>query len=1064
MTQVAQINDLLRSHMNPPSGMVFHDSINSALDDLSLLGYWSAISRAWKELELCGVLCMDRRPVLYLRKQDRPYEDRQRRRLHKLFWNQGIANVLVLIDPNTVYIYSGLAKPVAEGTVSESEEEALVKTYGIVEYIQQVFSFQHSLATGRFYEQERNKFNPEDAVDSYLLSNLGALRNQLVQGKQALEIKDAHALIGRLLFVCYILDREIYSIGDIINGQTGTTLLADKINSFNREPQKGIDFLYDLFLALKGHFNGNMFDQDLEAEKSLITSSHLKDIASFLNADDLETKQATLGFWAYDFKMIPVETISAIYQEFLAKEDKEGQRKLGAVYTPRFLAEMVVDTAMADNQEALNWSYLDPSCGSGIFLVILFNRLAIHWINSQEEPPGYQKKAEALQKILRTQIRGIDCEETACRIACFSLYLAYLDYFEPSDIDEYIKRTKKPLPKLLDYGPNEENPKPDIPVISVGDFLQDEIINEEVDSIIGNPPWALRGKFQTAQRFVEKIPEFLKDGGVSCLLVPIKLFTNETDKFQVEWLTQITLQLVIQLADYRRQLFNDAKTPAMIMKFIKTQPELRNHLIEYNAPKFDRAGLRKGVIYVSPSARSWLPLSKIVSEAKKENAPVTWKRKAWGTYRDQKFLDLLQMMPSLSDIAGEPNEGKRWIKGQGFKPDKKGNKMPTWSQSDLYIDARDYKAPCWKSKCIVLEQDDCEQVGDKFTVLSHRPDERHYKSPMVIFSQGFTKIAYCDFNVLFRHALQSISGPKKDSDLLKFLAVYLRSDLVKYFLFHTAVDLASERDRVRLKEVLRIPFPLPGSELIAPEAEEIVAIVASRLGEFRETLKSTQMEFQIGDGNKSLFEFPGNRIVNNSIEWLDVRKRMTIEFQSKMERYINKYFQLTEQETKLISDTVDIFFPSATPTSRNSSKIKTLDPVNRAKVEPYTTKGLSAYADTLTSTLNSWAESEKSEYRVRAEGWQDEYTGLAMVSLIMDHSIGNYQEVIPPNGITGILVEFYKHSQTRIGLMVYQRDIIWFQGDRIRIIRPNILLNWTQTAALNDAAKIYGDIALNNKE
>jgi hypothetical protein len=40
--------------------------------------------------------------------------------------------------------------------------------------------------------------------------------------------------------------------------------------------------------------------------------------------------------------MIPVETISAIYQDFLATEDREKQRKRGAFYTPRFLAEMVV--------------------------------------------------------------------------------------------------------------------------------------------------------------------------------------------------------------------------------------------------------------------------------------------------------------------------------------------------------------------------------------------------------------------------------------------------------------------------------------------------------------------------------------------------------------------------------------------------------------------------------------------------------------------------------------------------------------------------------------------------
>ena len=32
------------------------------------------------------------------------------------------------------------------------------------------------------------------------------------------------------------------------------------------------------------------------------------------------------------------------------------------------------------------------------------------------------------------------------------------------------------------------------------------------------------------------------------------------------------------------------------------------------------------------------------------------------------MLDLLQTLPPLSEVAGKPGEGKRWIKGQGFQP------------------------------------------------------------------------------------------------------------------------------------------------------------------------------------------------------------------------------------------------------------------------------------------------------------------------------------------------------------------------------------------------------------
>jgi hypothetical protein len=71
-----------------------------------------------------------------------------------------------------------------------------------------------------------------------------------------------------------------------------------------------------------------MFDQDLDAERSLIRPSHLNKLILFLGGHDVGSGQ--LSFWPYDFKMIPVETISAIYQDFLSIEDREKQRKQGA--------------------------------------------------------------------------------------------------------------------------------------------------------------------------------------------------------------------------------------------------------------------------------------------------------------------------------------------------------------------------------------------------------------------------------------------------------------------------------------------------------------------------------------------------------------------------------------------------------------------------------------------------------------------------------------------------------------------------------------------------------------
>ena len=52
-------------------------------------------------------------------------------------------------------------------------------------------------------------------------------------------------------------------------------------------------------------------------------------IQRFLKGDEVKSGQGqkTLGFWAYDFSVIPIETISAIYEDFIEAEGAEKQQK-----------------------------------------------------------------------------------------------------------------------------------------------------------------------------------------------------------------------------------------------------------------------------------------------------------------------------------------------------------------------------------------------------------------------------------------------------------------------------------------------------------------------------------------------------------------------------------------------------------------------------------------------------------------------------------------------------------------------------------------------------------------
>ena len=1080
MNMATETTDFVQAHAAPPAGMMFYSSLESVERDPALLGYISVIKRAWREIKLDGVLCLDNRPVMYLKEYRRPFTSDERIFFQRLFWNQGVANVLVLADPTAVYIYSGLAKPAHDSSDKKAEENILIQTVSQVDYVQQIQSLYHALATGHYYEVNRAHFDPEQSVDSWLLDNLRALRDALIEADGGLAIKVAHAFIGRVLFLCYLLDRGIVSVAKPESGSTGTMLFAEELRN-RRSHASRIKYLYDeLFSDLKERFNGNMFDQDLDAEKRLIQPTHLGKLELFLGGHDVRSGQRSLGFWAYDFKMIPVETISAIYQDFLAAEDPETQRKRGAFYTPRFLAEMVVDVAIGGEDDAYDWSFLDPACGSGIFLVILFNRLASRWLYAQAGRVHYTTKADALKNILAGQIRGVDVEETACRIACFSLYLAYLDFFDPPDIQEYMERTGKPLPKLLDYGEDADRPAPDIPVIHRRDFFDHETLSgQSFDCILGNPPWKGRGSKQSAQKFMEEAPQHLSESGIGCLLLPSKILQNQTDAFQGEWLKQVTLEKVLQFADYSFLLFKDALCPAIIARFKNTPPQPAQHKVEFTAPKFSRDGLRQGVITVNPSARTWIPLGDIVAATESNAAPVVWKRRLWGTPRDQKLLDLLQSLPPLRmhvDILSEltrrrRKRSKRWIAGDGLKPwpqektqDKSDRKLKpiAWSLDMPFIETTP-----WRSDLLLLPfetisfRDRLKKKRYRTDVLYSQPPRDLFCGPRVLISRGYEKVSYCDFEALFQHSLRAIKGPPDDSDLLMFLATYLRSNVARYFLFHTAASWGSERDQVNFFEVLRVPFPLPGHEFISPQAAQIVKSVASKVIKLRDDLEGIRVKVKADAKRQSLLVDDGLDI---SKQWARERKNLVDALQKEVEPLIYRYFGLTEQEIILIEDTIRIFEPSSTPTTWQSEQTVTLDPIEKARIEPYANQGLSVYADTLTKTLNTWAQAEGSSYRVWAQGGTDDQTGLAMVTLSLSHKETSYQQKNLSQQLTTTLKKLHTDSSKKRGTLLYERDLFVFQGEQMHIVRPNILLNWTRTAALNDAARIFGDIALAKKE
>lgn len=1046
----------------PPQGFRYYGKPREVLRDDTLLPYQHLVLRAWKEMKLTAVLTLSGIPTVYLCDRKRPLAPADAAEIHRQFWNQGVATVLLLRDPEKVRVFSSMTKPVKASTATQDEiDDRLVEEINLATLVSWLERFYLRLGTGQYYGDNEAKFDPQQGVDAYLIDNLGAVRNELTQGDDGLKPPVAHAFLGRLLFTCYLCDRGIIELRDYFPKRSWKCLHDLLAEHEDDDPRPD---LYDkLFPALKREFNGSMFDDDIEAERELISPAHLKAIRRFLNGDEVRKGkgQRSLGFWAYDFKFIPVETISAIYEDFLEKEGAPEKRKSGAYHTPRFLAEMTLDLALEGERPLRSRQYLDPAVGSGIFLVLLFNRLAAEWRATHRGKTPLEEQAKDLRALLGS-LRGVDKNLTACRIACFSLYLAFLNQFDPPAVRAYMKATGEKLPSLLKYA-NRKKKAPVIPVIWEKDFFQ--LATDwkgQFHIVVGNPPWAGRGSKQIAHKFMAAAPDVLKDdSGRACLLLPSKVFLNQTDKFQSQWLRRVTLDKVVQLADYSFVLFKEALCPCNIVRFTKQPPDVAKHEIEYVTPKVSRMDLRDGIIPVAPQDRKWIPLRLLLNAAKRVTAPVAWKSHFWGTQRDLKFLDYLLTLPSLGQLVGTAREvergQKRWSKGQGFQPLRprqktKEPKVLNWSMTDPFV------TPESINDVLSLPRQHTHKLGDHLKERGYliekarrKPAERIFQAPLVLFNQGFTAGAFFDYGVRFQDSLQSISGEPEDTEGLLFLTAFLRSMLARYFVFHTAANLGTERDKVHLFEVLRLPFFLPDSEAARPNEATIVSKVADKIQRLKRNMEAdaTKLEEELQSAEFHLQSEDEGTDEQKRKRWLVRQRHRSRKLQAELEPLIYEYFGLNEQEIALVEDTCEIFDKSDTPGSLDGAKsIPTLQPVDADGLEPY--------AGMLTATLNEWASDS---LRVSASGCVDSKVGLGLVRLDQTKSARRFRTRAVSGELVTALHRLEEASTERSGILAYLRRPWVFDGTRIYIVKPALKGQWTCSAALNDAADLYAHIA-----
>lgn len=993
------------------------------------------LRHAFELLELDGVLCTEHAPLIYFKKVDR-IDATDVADLHRTFWNHGGAPVLVIITRDEVHVYSGLVRPEPKSDQPRSIP-ALVET--LRRASAELRELLPALESGEFFRRHAPSFDPAHRVDRTLLDNLEDTREKLIEdAAEGLDTSALDALLCRLVFACYLFDRGVIDRAYLAEAGIEAGNLRDILRIPARS--KARQHLYTLFEKLGQDFNGDLFRTNLAGEARLIAASHIEILDQFFQGTQVATGQQS--FWPYDFSAIPVEVVSAIYERFLQSSAKTND---GAFYTPRFLAETVLDVSLRTTPSLLGRRYLDPACGSGIFLVGLFNRMAEEWTRNHPDVPNDQR-AHELRKILCENLVGIDINLTACRITAFGLYVAYLDQLKPRDIRVLQKKGHR-LPRLVrdrnDDGSVEGN-------IWHGDFFDEQgQYPSDVDLVIGNPPWgstAVDGTpafewcahpdrlcplpdNQIATAFMWKAARHARETGSISLVLPYGTLFHHSDnavEFQETFVTRHAIDHVLNLTDYQRFLF-EAGHPAVVMTYRPSPPPTLQHRIEYWAPKTDWLVKRAELMTVSPEDRSTFSTAEVLEDLSKPDAPQIWKQYHWTTARDRRLVERLGIYSRLRDHvrqARDKDSTKPWLIAEGWQPlgenDPPSIAVPLELPTRLFVDASS------RALNLVLTPSDCETLPSSEIVLRRRVNTKIFCAPHVLVTQGFTRSAFVDFDVSFRHAVRGIHGPKADRPRLAFLAAYLRSSLARYFLFHTSSNWGVSRQKVQVEELLRLPFPLPEDMPSPARAEEIIHQVA-------EIVARTAAKADEHFADRA-------ELLNRACE--------------ETEPLIAEYFDLLPEEKVLIDDTIRTIIPSVRPTLKRKL-IPTIEPAGERERQEYTQR--------LCETLNGWGK--RSRYVVH---------GYAAASPKLGVGIAFLQKVTreaaapaPPDDLPDVLValhELQRVTAQRLNVFELLRGTKVFDGDRLFVVKRISRRFWTQTAALNDADEIAGTILMHSAE